>query len=141
MIEVIKNISAVIGCAMSFIALCGVIIKPIRTDIAKWVKKIVGGSETVAIMKNMDDKLTDLNTKLERLDQRVFENERDRIRAELSQCAAQCRRGIPLYGDEMAHIEDIYDKYVNELHSNHQGTRDYDFIRNYYDSQDFSKLK
>lgn len=147
MIDIVKDVAAVIGCIISIITLCGIIIKPIRKGAVGWIQGMIGASETSTVIHDVNDKLTGMDNKIDKLsakfaklDERVFENERDRIRAELSTCAAQCRRCMPLYPEEMIHIDAIYDKYTNQLKANHRGTADYDYIRAYYDSQDFTHL-
>lgn len=80
-----------------------------------------------------------IDTRLDKLDQRVLENERDRIKSELSEYASRCARGMKIYPEEMVHIEEMYAKYSNQLHCNHTGTQNYNIIANYYKSQEWLK--
>ena len=80
-----------------------------------------------------------IDTRLDKLDQRVLENERDRIKSELSEYASRCARGMKIYPEEMVHIEEMYAKYSNQLHCNHTGTQNYNTIANYYKNQDWLK--
>jgi hypothetical protein len=80
-----------------------------------------------------------IDTRLDKLDQRVLENERDRIKSELSEYASRCARGMKIYPEEMVHIEEMYAKYSNQLHCNHTGTQNYNIIANYYKNQDWLK--
>ena len=87
--EIIKNIAAVIGCITAAIGLIGIIFKPIRKGISDWIKKIIGSSESANAIKRidvsllaLDGKIDSLYEQVEKLDQRVFENERDRIKAD-----------------------------------------------------------
>lgn len=152
--ELIKDIAAVIGCISAFIALITTIFKPIRKKIVNWIKHTSEASETSAAIKDINANITSLEnnvvTILERLDkidnriktldERVFENERDRIKAELSECASRCARGIKLYPEEKLHIDEIYSKYSNELHCNSTGSEAYHEIVKYYENQDWLKV-
>ena len=80
-----------------------------------------------------------IDTRLDKLDQRVLENERDRIKSELSEYASRCARGMKIYPEEMVHIDEMYAKYSNQLHCNHTGTQNYNTIANYYKNQDWLK--
>lgn len=152
--ELIKDIGAVIGCISAFIALITTIFKPIRKKIVNWIKHTSEASETSAAIKDIKSDITTLEGNigaiLERLDkidnriktlyERVFENERDRIKAELSEYASRCARGIKLYPEEKLHIDEIYSKYSNELHCNSTGSEAYHEIVKYYESQNWLKV-
>ena len=152
--ELIRDIAAVIGCISAFIALITTIFKPIRKRIVNWIKYTSEASETSAAIKDIKSDIATLEGNmgaiLERLDQienciktlyeRVFENERDRIKAELSECASRCARGIKLYPEEKLHIDEIYSKYSNELHCNSTGSEAYHEIVKYYESQNWLKV-
>lgn len=152
--ELIKDIAAAIGCISAFIALITTIFKPIRKKIVNWIKHTSEASETSAAIKDINASITGLESNveaiLERLDQienriktldeRVFENERDRIKAELSECASRCVRGIKLYPEEKLHIDEIYSKYSNELHCNSTGSEAYHEIVKYYENQNWLKV-
>lgn len=149
--ELIKDIAAVIGCISAFIALVTTIFKPVRKKIVNWIKHTSEASETSAAVKEINAKITALEGNvgeiLERidkiddciktLDKRVFENERDRIKAELSEYASRCARGIKIYPEEMTHINEVYYKYHEILGCNSFGTKMYDVIVKYYESQEW----
>ena len=152
--ELIKDIAAVIGCISSFIALITTIFKPIRKMIVNWIKHTSEASETSVAIKDINASIIELKGNMEAilkrleqieksvktLDERVFENERDRIKAELSECASRCARGIKLYPEEKLHIDEIYSKYSNELHCNSTGSEAYHEIVKYYESQNWLKV-
>ena len=152
--ELIKDIAAVIGCISAFIALITTIFKPIRKMIVNWIKHTSEASETSVAIKDINASIIELKDNMEAilkrleqieksvktLDERVFENERDRIKAELSECASRCARGIKLYPEEKLHIDEIYSKYSNELHCNSTGSEAYHEIVKYYESQNWLKV-
>lgn len=152
--ELIKDIAAIIGCISAFIALITTIFKPIRKMIVNWIKHTSEASETSVAIKDINASIMELKGNMEAilkrleqieksvktLDERVFENERDRIKAELSECASRCARGIKLYPEEKIHIDEIYSKYSNELHCNSTGSEAYHEIVKYYESQNWLKV-
>ena len=81
----------------------------------------------------------EIDTSINKLDTRVLENERDRIKSELSEYASRCARGLKIYPEEMVHIEEMYSKYTNTLHCNHSGTQNYNIIVDYYKNQAWLK--
>ena len=149
--ELIKDIAAVIGCISAFIALVTTIFKPVRKKIVNWIKHTSEASETSAAVKEINAKITALegnvgeileridkiDDRIKTLDKRVFENERDRIKAELSEYASRCARRIKIYPEEMTHINEIYYKYHEILGCNSFGTKMYDVIVKYYESQEW----
>ena len=152
--ELIRDIAAVIGCISAGIALITTIFKPVRKKFVNWVKHTSEASETSAAIKDIRSDIakleSNIKTILERiaqiddniktLDKRVFENERDRIKAELSECASRCARGMKLYPEEKLHIDEIYAKYAEELKCKHRGTEYYHEIVKYYENQDWLKV-
>lgn len=152
--ELIRDIAAVIGCISAFITLITTIFKPIRKKIVNWIKHTSEASETSAAIKDIKSDIAmlegnvgtileclgQIDDRIKTLDKRVFGNERDRIKAELSECAARCARGIKLYPEEKIHIDEIYSKYSNELHCNSTGSEAYHEIVKYYESQDWLKV-
>lgn len=80
-----------------------------------------------------------IDTRLDKLDQRVLENERDRIKAELSEYASRCARGMKIYPEEMVHIEEMYHKYKDQMHCNSTGSQNYQTIVDYYEKQAWLK--
>lgn len=83
--------------------------------------------------------IQEIDTSINKLDTRVLENERDRIKSELSEYASRCARGLKIYPEEMVHIEEMYSKYTNTLHCNHSGTQNYNIIVDYYKNQAWLK--
>lgn len=87
------------------------------------------------------DKLLETNevltTQLEQVKSNVLENEADRLRSDLFDCGNRCRRNIRLHPEEMDHIRDVYRKYSEVLHQNGTGEREFNFIIDYYNKQDF----
>lgn len=83
--------------------------------------------------------IQEIDTSINKLDTRVLENERDRIKSELSEYASRCARGLKIYPEEMVHIEEMYSKYSNTLHCNHSGTQNYNIIVDYYKNQAWLK--
>ena len=152
--ELIKDIAAVIGCISAFIALITTIFKPIRKMIVNWIKHTSEASETSVAIKDINASIIELKGNMEAilkrleqieksvktLDERVFENERDRIKAELSECASRCARGIKLYPEEKLHIDEIYSKYSNKLHCNSTGSEAYHEICLLYTSDAADEL-
>lgn len=151
--ELIKDIAAVIGCISAFIALVTTIFKPVRKKIVNWIKHTSEASEASAAVKEINTKITALegnvreileridkiDDRIKTLDKRVFENERDRIKAELSEYASRCARGMKIYPEEMTHINEIYYKYHEILGCNSFGTKMYDIIVKYYEGQEWIK--
>lgn len=162
--ELIKNIATVVGCCISVITLLGIIIKPARKKIIDWIKHTSEATETSIAIQEMNKKLNVLEEKIdeigkaskktdatlieridtldervEKLDKRVLENERDRIKAELSEYASRCARKMKIYPEDKLHVDEIYAKYTNELHCNSTGSEFYHEIIQYYEHQDWLK--
>lgn len=87
------------------------------------------------------DKLLETNevltTQLKQVKSNVLENEADRLRSELFDCGNRCRRHIRLHPEEMEHIRAVYKKYSEVLHQNGPGEKEFNFITDYYNKQDF----
>lgn len=146
--EIFKNIATAVGCVSSCVALLITIIKPLRQTI---INSIVNKSQ----YRKMADNIEDLNKKLDELldndtkiherivkiEQKVLDNEAERLKSELSTYYNRCCRGLQILPEEMLQIEDIYDRYHNKLGLNHIGTNMYDAISQYYKQQDFIKMK
>lgn len=151
--ELIKDIAAIVGCISAIIALVTTMFRPVRKKIVNWIKHTSEASETAIAIKDINTKIASLedsvgdiltrvnkiDSSIKTLDQRVFENERDRIKSELSEYASRCARGLKIYPEEMVHIEEMYSKYSDTLHCNHTGTQNYNIIVNYYKNQDWLK--
>lgn len=78
-----------------------------------------------------------LTSQLEQVKSNVLENEADRLRSELFDCGNRCRRRIRLHPEEMDHIRAVYQKYSEVLHQNGTGEREFNFITDYYNKQNF----
>lgn len=157
MIEIITDIASVFGSIMTIIAFLSLLLKPTRKKIEEWIRNVTGSEETkkaienhtqsIDILKANSEKadkqilshMQEIDTRLDKLDKRVLENERDRIKAELSEYASRCARGMKIYPEEMMHIEEMYAKYSNEMHCNSTGSQNYHTIVDYYKNQDWLK--
>lgn len=144
MLEIFKNIATVVGCVSGLIALSITIIKPFR----KWIiDSFVRQSQAKEVKANIDEMkemmqqslVNDANfeQRLTSVEEKVLENEADRLRSELFDCGNRCRRGIRLHPEEMDHIREVYNKYSLKLHQNGPGEREFNFISDYYDRQSF----
>ena len=78
-----------------------------------------------------------LNEQIDRVESNVLENEADRLRSELFDCGNRCRRNIRLHPEEMEHIREVYNKYSNVLNQNGPGEKEFNFITDYYNRQNF----
>lgn len=151
--EAIKDVAAIVGCISAIIALITTIFRPARKRFIDLIKRTSEASETAIEIKEINKKITalegitseilgnigNIDKRITSLDKRVFENERDRIKAELSEYASRCARGMKLYPEDKLHIDEIYSKYADELHCNSTGTEFYHEIVKYYDQQDWLK--
>jgi hypothetical protein len=142
--EIIKNIAAIVGCIMTCLGFLTAVIKPLRQRLIDSIVKKSKDTKRDEKIDKMDqkiDKLLDsnacLDNRLTRVEKNVLENEADRIRAELFDCGNRCRRGIRLHPEEMEHIRAIYHKYKDVLNQNHEGDAEFDFINKYYNKQTF----
>ena len=102
---------------------------------------VKSNDELIQKLDGKMDKLLETNealtAQLEQVKSNVLENEADRRRSELFDCGNRCRRRIRLHPEEMDHIRDVYRKYSEVLHQNGPGEREFNFIADYYDKQDF----
>lgn len=142
--EMIKNIAAVVGCISACIALLVTVVKPLRQFFVGAIAKKAQAQEMQEDLKTLSGKIDivlkdnqAIKSRLERVEKNVLENEADRIRAELFDYGNRCRRGIRLHPEEFEHIRDIFHKYKDVLHKNHEGETEFNFIYNYYNHQDF----
>lgn len=143
-LEIFKSIATVVGCISACIALAITIIKPLRQRlIDSFIKqsKDIQTDETITNMDRKIDKLLEANRNLESrltsVEEKVLENEADRLRSELFDCGNRCRRGIRLHPEEMEHIRVVFTKYSQKLKQNGTGEAEYNFICEYYNHQDF----
>ena len=113
-----------------------------RNDWMKDVNKSVkNNDELIEKLDGKIDKLLDANeklkTKLDKVENNVLENEADRLRSELFDCGNRCRRKIRLHPEEWEHIKVSYHKYSKVLKQNGPGEKEFNFINDYYNNQDF----
>jgi predicted RNase H-like nuclease (RuvC/YqgF family) len=156
MVEIFKIVSSILGCILSAITLCSIIIKPIRQSIikqiGKWSNKeaqdkaiqeqnkiIEKQNEAIKkedeAIQEIKDKVNQIADIVSELSDRIFRNEADRLRSELFDCGNRCRRGIPLSGEEFRHIQDVFRKYSDELKCNGIGEDEYNFVKDYFNSK------
>ena len=96
-----------------------------------------GVNKSVKNIEKLDGKIDKLLDDLEQVKSNVLENEADRLRSELFDCGNRCRRNIRLHPEEWEHIKDVYAKYSNVLHQNGPGEKEFNFITDYYNHQNF----
>lgn len=155
--ELIKNVAAVVGCVSACIALIITVFKPIRATIVNYIKYKTNESKSgqerldiltqIAVLNQTVATLTEavnesrndnaaIMKRIDGLQEQVLLNESDRLKSELFACGNQCRRGIVLHPEEFDHIREVYKKYNEELGQNHNGTMEFEYIYNYYNSQE-----
>ena len=111
----------------------------------KWMNKVDNSVKSNdQFIQKLDTKLDkisadneSLKAQLDQIKSNVLENEADRLRSELFDCGNRCRRHIRLHPEEMEHIRVVYEKYSNVLHQNGPGEKEFNFITDYYNQQDF----
>lgn len=148
-LEVLKLTSAILGFIISVSTVCGLCIKPLRkfiiNQISKWSNQesqdkaikeqnemIQKQNEAIEEIKDTVNQVVDI---VSELSNRIFKNEADRLRGELFDCGNRCRRHIPLSGEEFRHIQEVFKKYSEELHCNSIGEDEYNFIKDYFNSE------
>ena len=155
--ELIKNVAAVVGCVSACIALIITVFKPIRATTVNYIKYKTNESKSgqerldiltqIAVLNQTVATLTEavnesrndnaaIMKRIDGLQEKVLLNESDRLKSELFACGNQCRRGIVLHPEEFDHIREVYKKYNEELGQNHNGTMEFEYIYNYYNSQE-----
>ena len=65
MIEVIKNIAAVVGCVLSCISLLTVIVKPMRQKVINWVAEVADKPETVNAINELRNQIGTMQLQIE----------------------------------------------------------------------------
>lgn len=145
--EIFKNIATVVGCISACIALLLTIIKPLRQHLISSFSRQSQSNKVVIDVKELNNKIDtllrnnkDLIERLDRVEIHVLENESDRLKAELSNYYNRCCRNLQIFPEEMLRVEEVYDRYHNQLGLNHVGTNMYDAIAQYYKQQDFIKM-
>lgn len=127
-LEVVKVIATIATCITAVGAAIALLLKPLKkqTDAIKQLSNDIQRSQANSLR---------MAEKLENLSERVDENEKDRLRAELADYATRCRHGEHLYEAEFEHVQAIYEKYHDVLGGNSRGTSNYKFIVDYYNDQ------
>ena len=145
--EIFKNIATVVGCVSACIALLLTIIKPLRQYLIDSFARKSQSNKVVVDIQELNKKIDtllrnnkDLIERLDRVENHVLENESDRLKAELSTYYNRCCRSLQIFPEEMLRVEEVYDRYHNQLGLNHVGTNMYDAIAQYYKQQDFIKM-
>lgn len=114
-----KTIIEQYGVLLGVLAMIGIEISPIKINPFTWLGKICGK------LLGIDD----LNKKITKVDEKVDINERDRIRYEILQFSGSLRNGLMRTDNDYTHIEELYDKYHNQLNANSYITSEIEFIR------------
>lgn len=142
--EIFKNIATVVGCISACIALSVTIIKPLRQSIIESFIRKTRENKIDDKIDKMDKKMDKLleshkqfGDRLTRVEENVLENEADRLRSDLFDCGNRCRRHIRLHPEEWEHIKDVYHKYSKVLKQNGPGEKEFNFITDYYNNQNF----
>lgn len=145
--EIFKNIATAVGCISACIALLLTIIKPLRQYIIDSFTRESQSNKVVVDIQELTKKIDtllrnnkDLIERLDRVENHALENESDRLKAELSTYYNRCCRNLQIFPEEMLRVEEVYDRYHNQLGLNHVGTNMYDAIAQYYKQQDFIKM-
>lgn len=145
--EIFKNIATVVGCISACIALLITIIRPLRQRFIDSIARNAQSKEVKDAIKLMNDKIDkllkdneDMKDKIQTIEKHMVDNESDRLKAELSSYYNRCCRNIQIFPEEMLRVEEVYDRYHNQLGLNHIGTNMYDAIEKYYKQQDFIKM-
>ena len=145
--EIFKNIATAVGCISTCIALLLTIIKPLRKYLIDSFTRKSQSNKVVVDIQELNKKIDtllrnnkDLIERLDRVENHVLENESDRLKAELSTYYNRCCRSLQIFPEEMLRVEEVYDRYHNQLGLNHVGTNMYDAIAQYYKQQDFIKM-
>lgn len=146
-LEIFKNIATVVGCISACVALLVAIIKPLRQRLIDSIAHKAQSQEMKNDIKSMSDKVdlllkdnSDMKHRIEIIEKHIVENESDRLKNELSVYYNRCCRGLQIFPEEMLRVEEVYDRYHNQLGLNHIGTNMYDAIEKYYKQQDFIKM-
>lgn len=65
MIEVIKNIAAIVGCVLSCISLLTIIVKPMRKTVINWIAEVADKPETVNAINELRSQMNTMQLKME----------------------------------------------------------------------------
>lgn len=115
----IQKIIEQYGVLLGVLAMIGIEIAPIKINPLSWVGKILGKFLGIE----------DLSKKISKVDEKVDENEKDRIRYEILQFSGSLRNGLKRTENDYTHIEELYQKYHEKLKANSYITSEIEFIR------------
>lgn len=115
----IKTIIEQYGVLLGVLAMIGIEVSPIKINPFTWLGRICGK------LLGIDE----LDKKITKVDEKVDINERDRIRYEILQFSGSLRNGLTRTENDYTHIEELYDKYHNQLKANSYITSEMEFIR------------
>ena len=113
------NILANYQVVLTILALIGIEISPIKFNPISCLGRICG---RLLGLEKLGEKIDKVNTK-------VDENERDRIRYEILQFSGSLRNGIERTENDYTHIEELYQKYHEKLNANSYISSEMVFIR------------
>ena len=114
-----KTIIEQYGVLLGVLAMIGIEISPIKINPFTWLGKICGKLLGIE----------NLSKQIKKVDEKVDINERDRIRYEILQFSGSLRNGLLRTDNDYTHIEELYQKYHEDLHANSYITSEMDFIR------------
>ena len=115
----IQKILSQYGVIISVLALIGIEIAPIKINPIKWMFMLL--SKLLGIEQ--------LGKQITKIDEKVDENEKDRIRYEILQFSSSLRNGRNKTENDYTHIEELYSKYHDKLKANSYITSEMDYIR------------
>ena len=134
-LDVLEELARYSGYILSVIALIVLIVKPIRNWVVKKIIAITKKEEVEELTKGFKEFKERIESDVAEIKEMLFVNERDRLKGELFNYGNRCRRGNPLTLEEFRYVQEVYQKYNGTLHCNHNGTEEYNFIRDYFNSQ------
>lgn len=113
--EILNHYKVLIG----ILAIIGIELTPIKINPIKSLGKLFG--KWIGIES--------LGKQITNVDEKVDENEKDRIRYEILQFSSSLRSGKTKTENDYTHIEELYQKYHEKLHANSYISSEMDFIR------------
>ena len=115
----IQDIIKDYGVFLGILAMVGIEISPIKINPFTWLGKICGSLLGIE----------NLSKQIKKVDEKVDENEKDRIRYEILLFSRSLRNKHQHSDNEYQHIEELYEKYHNKLHANSYITSEMEYIR------------
>lgn len=104
---------------IGILAVIGIELTPIKINPIKSLGKLFG--KWIGI--------DSLGKQITKVDEKVDENEKDRIRYEILQFSSSLRSGKQKTENDYTHIEELYQKYHEKLHANSYISSEMDYIR------------